>query len=202
MDLVHFESLYRRFPSKKAERRGWQTLARAAEERLLALGHIGTPALIPSFVHARVAAALWASGVPRRAALAAQSVLTLGAHAGLEVRILRDLGASPVVGVERDPKLVAVGQAVGLAAPTELVVADLWEFLAGDSRRWDRILVLAPQALSLSRLVQAARPRLAPAGRLSVLAHADQVADIPPAPRPLPALEGTMWAWVFGPFPA
>lgn len=169
LDHNSLESLYRYFPSRRAERERWRELAQAAAAELTEQGHYGLPALLPSFVHARVAAALAASGLVGRKALYSLNVLTLGAHAGLEVRIRQDFGAQAVLGVERDPRLVAVGHQVGLADPTSLMVADSWEFLADHQSTWHRILVLAPQRIAIAPLWRQARPRLTPQGCLVIL---------------------------------
>jgi protein-L-isoaspartate O-methyltransferase len=196
-DLNSLESLYRYFPTRSWERARWRELAQQAVLQLAEQGHYGLPALLPSFVHARVAAALAASGLIGRSSLRAMAILTLGAHAGLEVRILKDLGAGTVLGVERDPRLVAVGHQVGLADPASLVVGDSWEYLAESQSNWDRILVLAPQRLALRPLWDQAQRRLTGSGCLVVLAHRGEAFDLPPQAYPCPALEDTMLAWVF-----
>ncbi|MCL6562837.1 MAG: hypothetical protein K6U87_07495 [Firmicutes bacterium] len=197
LDLNSLESLYRYFPTRLRERARWRELAQQAATLLAEQGHYGLPALLPSFVHARVAAALAASGLIGRRSLQSMAILTLGAHAGLEVRILQDLGAGTVLGVERDPRLVAVGHQLGLADPASLVVGDSWEFLSENRSVWDRILVLAPQRLALTPLWDQARSRLTPTGCLVVLAHRGEASDAPPQANPRPALEDTMLAWVF-----
>jgi predicted TPR repeat methyltransferase len=123
-------------------------------------------------------------------------VLTLGCHVGLEDRILRDLGAGRVLGVEVDPRLVAVSRALGIVGEEEIVAAEMGAFLRQDERRWQRILVLAPQELDLSALAALALARLAPGGRLVVLAHHGALRAIPPGLEGRSALEGTMLAYV------
>ncbi len=81
----------------------------AVYQSLLARGHSGLPALIPGLVHARLATALLVAGYQSKSQLSSHSFLCLGCHAGLEVRILRDFGASHAEDVEIRQAVVQEG---------------------------------------------------------------------------------------------
>lgn len=195
-DLDSLEWLYQYLPASKELRSTWRSLARNAQNYLAKMAHHGLPALLVSFVHARVAAALAASDFPAEK-LPTADILTLGCHVGLENRMLRDLGAAKVLGVEQDPKLVQAGVNLGVVRADEIYLDDMERYLLKQQTVWDRILVLAPQTLDLDRVASLALPRLKAQGKLVVLAHHGTLYDLSPDAVPLSALEETMEAYVF-----
>ena len=164
--------------------------------RLDAHGHHGLPALVAGLVHARLATALLAAGWRAKSELRARSVLCLGCHAGLEVRMLRDFGVPRVHGVELRSLVVRESVEEGLVGAADISVGNWWAWLEapppGGRIAWDAIVALAPQDLALDRLWTAAEPHLAPTGRVVVVAHPAEVVRPAPEWRTGPALEGTM----------
>ncbi|CAB1128071.1 conserved protein of unknown function [Candidatus Hydrogenisulfobacillus filiaventi] len=190
MDLWSLQGLLEAWPGRPEEREAWRTFARRAEAALRerAPGHWPGPALVPGLLQARLAAALGLAGLTRGDRLRTR-VLTLGAHAGLEVRMLRDFGFE-AVGLEQRPELAAAGRDTGLLPPDSLVTADYRAYLADPGPAWPLILALAPEAVDPA-WIATARRRLAPEGQLVVVAY---WADLPAAwhSRARPVVEGLM----------
>ena len=193
-DWVSLEYLYQAFPSTPENRNLWRTAVQEIYYQLKAQGHHGLPALIPGLVHARVATALLAAGYRSNRNLRHQSFLCLGCHAGLEVRILRDLGAGRVYGLEIRRAVVESGMDAHLIESGEVAIADYWEVLhrPNPSATWDTIMLLAPEDVSLQVLWDTVRPHLVPGGRLAVVAQMSDVKEIPQEAYGGAALEGTM----------
>ena len=195
-DWQSLERVYRAFPSAAKQRSRWRQGAARVDARLGAQGHHSLPALVPCLVHARLATALLAAGWRAKSDLRAHSVLCLGCHAGLEVRMLRDFGVQDVHGVEIRALVVRESVAEGLVAAADISVGSFWDWLeapaSGGRLAWDATLALAPQDLALDRLWAAAEPHLAPAGRVVVVAHPPEVGTPGSEWRSGPALEGAM----------
>lgn len=190
-DLESLEWIFRQFPTQRQQRLQWRQIAAEVDRRLRNQHHWGTPALVPGLVHARVATALIVAGIRNKRVLLGKAILTLGAHAGLEVRILNDLGAY-AIGIERNSHVVSQAIDAGLVTSEQLIVADYWKFLRSDLRNWDLIISLAPQSLSLELLAVHAVPHLKSRGQLVVVAHDDEVVGKTGDFDVGPALEGTM----------
>lgn len=186
--VTYLDAVLQAWPASPPQRRRWLDFSRRLQ-RWPTGGRIETPALIPSLVRARLVAALTLAGLSP-ATLPGRRIVTLGAHMGLEVRMLRDGGAD-AVGVEHRPQLVRAGIHSGMLPADALIWDDALHYLEGPVRRLDALLWLAPQAVAWSRLMALALPWLRPTGVLAVVAHWP---DLPPAfrPRALPVLDGTM----------
>ncbi|NMP23667.1 class I SAM-dependent methyltransferase [Sulfobacillus harzensis] len=192
-DWVSLEYLFRAFPSSRVQRQAWRQACEAVDAALLARGHHGLPALIPGLVHARLATALLAAGYRSKRDLQERSFLCLGCHAGLEVRILRDFGASQALGIEIRPDVVAASLTAGLIAPGDVVVQDFWEYLKEMGHEtFDTVIALAPQRLPMERLWALSQSRLVVGGLMVVVAQDTDVLSIPQATTIGPAMEGTM----------
>lgn len=192
-DWQSLEMLFRAFPSTQGQRRAWRTTALRVDAALAARGHHGLPALVPGLVHARLATALLAAGYRSKGELSRRSFCLLGCHAGLEVRILRDLGAGWVRGVEQRADLVAEAVAAGLVSADSVWVGDYWDLLArGALPPCDEMLVLAPERLPVGHLWQVAGPTIREGGHLVVVAARADAEAIPEEAVSGPALEGTM----------
>ncbi len=192
-DWSSLEFVFRAFPSSRAQRQVWREMSQSIHQRLLQRGHMGLPALLPGLVHARLATALLAAGYRRRAQLANQSILCLGCHAGLEIRILKDFNAGDVRGVEIRSEVITEAVACGLIAQDDVWIGDFWDFLkSGYCGVWDEIVVLAPEQLSLAQLWPLAQESLLPGGHLVVVAQPSDVMDIPVGAAHGSAMEGTM----------
>ncbi len=192
-DWQSLEVLYRAFPSAEGHRRAWRCAARRADAALSTRGHHGLPALVPGLVHARVATALLAAGYRSSEELHGRTFCTLGCHAGLEVRILRDLGAGCAHGVELRGDVVAVAMAAGVVPADAIWVGNYWDLLARHALpTFDELLVLAPDHLLVDKLWEMARPTLRVDGHLVVVASPSDVDAIPAEALSGPALEGTM----------
>lgn len=105
-----------------------------------------------------------------------KSVLVLGLGAGtIPSLITKRFGPVPIVGVERDPEVVALGRAhFGLDLPNlEVVVGDAFEYVANCSRSFDLVIVDLYDGLQLARgalakpFLRQVRGLLAPGGRAS-----------------------------------
>ncbi len=192
-DWQSLEVLFRAFPSTQRQRRAWRTTTIRVDAALAARGHHGLPALVPGLVHARVATALLAAGYRSKDELRARSFCLLGCHAGLEVRILRDLGAGWVRGVEQRGDVVAEAVAAGLVTADAVWVGNYWDLLArGALPLCDEMLVLAPERLPLGQLWEAAGPTIREGGHLVVVATRADAEAVPAEAVSGPALEGTM----------
>lgn len=192
-DWQNLEVLFRAFPSNRTLRAAWRQAAREADAWLSERHHHGLPALLPGLVHARLATALLAAGFHHKSQLQGAAFLCLGCHAGLEVRILRDLGAGRVLGVERRSNVVEAGIRARVVEPRDIACHDYWDCLGEKSLgSWDVVLALAPENLSLGQLKTAARGSLNPRGRVVVVAEPHDVSDVPQDTRIGPAMEGTM----------
>lgn len=143
-------------------------------------------------VHARLATALLVAGYPDPTPLRHRSFLMLGSHAGLEVQILRDLGAATVTGIEKRADIVQAGILAQLVTADDLLITDYWVFLENRRDRWDTIIALAPENLSLERLAGYAGPRLTSAGHLIVIAAPQDITEVTEEWLTGPAMEGTM----------
>ncbi len=190
-DIESLEWILRQFPSRWQQRTQWRQMALEVDRALRDQHHWGIPALVPGLVHARVATALIVAGFRNKRALAGKSILTLGAHAGLEVRILGDLGAH-AIGIERNARVVSQAIDTGLVSSEQLIIGDYWAFLQAERRDWDLIMSLAPQSLNLELLATNAVPHLKSRGQLVVVAHYDEVVGRTEDFDFGPALEGTM----------
>jgi SAM-dependent methyltransferase len=185
----YLDAILCRWRATPAQRAAWRALV----ERLERLGTheaaLHSAALMPGLLQARLGAALTLAGYDR-SALQGARVLTLGAHVGLEVRMLRDWGAD-AVGVERAASLVRWGEGAGVTAPGTLIVADAASFLRQSRAAWDLILTLAPSDPAWTTWPETAAAALRPGGRFVAVAY---WRDIPVAwyDRLVPCVEGTM----------
>jgi hypothetical protein len=126
----------------------------------------GRPVLDEVFAHYLLTPAM-AQAEPR-----APRVLLLGLGAGTSARGLKETyPGARVVGVELDAEVVRLARAhFGLAADVEVHVGDARAFLAGDSRRYDAIIVDAfrfpyvPFHLTTREFAAAVAAHLAPGG--------------------------------------
>ena len=187
------EYLFRAFPSSLRERQQWRQASDAVDQALTTRGHYGLPALVPGLVHARLATALLAAGYRSKRDLLGRSFLCLGCHAGLEVRILRDFGASKVIGVEMRADVVEASINARLTDPGDVVVEDFWGYLSRtDGELFDTVMALAPQRLAVERLWERVKNWLVPGGPLVVVAQPGDITGKPQEVRQGPAMEGTM----------
>lgn len=192
-DWDSLEYLFRAFPSSLRKRRRWRLACQMVDQSLTLKGHHGLPALIPGLVHARLATSLLAAGYRSKRDIGGRRFLCLGCHAGLEVRILRDFGATEVLGVEIRSDVVQASLSAGLTAPGDVVVQDFWEYLTNTGEEtFDTVIALAPQRLPIGRLWASARNWLASKGHLTVVAQTADVFDVPKEALHGPAMEGTM----------
>ncbi len=192
-DWQSLERVFRTFPSTRKQRCLWREKSSTIYERLLNRNHKGLPALIPGLVHARLATALLVAGYRSKSQLSSRSFLCLGCHAGLEVRILRDLGAGHVGGIEIREVVVQAGIDHELVRSDEIQTGDFWQILMEDTTTiWDEIMALAPQSLSLDKLWETASGHLSPGGHLIVIAQDADLLDVPSHIDYGEAMEGTM----------
>lgn len=187
------EYLFRAFPSSVRQRQRWRQACDAVDQALSVRGHYGVPALVPGLVHARLATALLAAGYRSKRDLQGRSFLCLGCHAGLEVRILRDFGASKALGVEMRADVVQASLDAGLISPGDVVVQDFWGYLTkAHEGATDTVMALAPQRLAIERLWDRVEHWLVPGGKMVIVAQEGDVLVVPEEARQGPAMEGTM----------
>ena len=191
-DWESLERVFRAFPSRREERFAWRTACALVYQKLLVQGHMGLPALIPGLVHARLATALLAAGYRTKRQLAGRSLLCLGCHAGLEVRILRDFGAR-AEGLEIRQDVVEAAVNACLVQRGEVEAADYWEYLSQPPRalRHD-IFMLAPEEVPVETLWNAAKSHLTAKGHLVIVAQPSDMVGVPTVAERGVALEGTM----------
>jgi hypothetical protein len=187
--MWHLDFVLSHWTATPAQRRMWRTLS----ERLARqLGGNQAPALVPGLVQARLGTALLLGGY-LGPPLPSLRILTLGAHAGLELRMLRDWGAE-AIGIERNLTLVRAGIQTEVVGTEALLAAEATDYLTRScsvTHAYDLILILAPSDPAWPTWVDQASARLAPDGQLVVVAY---WSDLPVGWRTLatPCLEGTM----------
>ena len=187
--LWHLDFVLERWAATPDQRRTWRRLAELLIGRL---GERQAPALVPGLVQARVATALLLAGYPHPP-LPAERILTVGAHAGFEVRLLRDWG-SEATGIEQNPRVVQAGIEAGVVSSDALLSADAETHLAQALQKGCRYLLiamLAPSDPAWPTWLDLASSLLTRGGHLVILAYwADLPADWRIAATP--CLEGTM----------
>lgn len=168
-DLWSLDALLGSWPATPSQRRRWREGAQAAGTLLQSQGYWALPAVTPGLVQARVAAALLAAGVTR-SSIRGQKILTLGAHVGLEVRILRDWGAE-AQGIEQNRMVVEAGVQSQLVTPSDMVVGDVRTVLERDTGRFNHIIALAPSDPEWPSWIAPALERLTSDGSVVIVAY-------------------------------
>lgn len=168
-DLWSLDALLGAWSATPRQRRAWRRAAQNAEKLLRSPAHWDTPAILTGLVQARVATALMAAGL-RRADLLGRQILTLGAHIGLEARILRDWGAD-VRGVEQHRAIAGAGLQAHIVRMGDLEIGKALSVLEKDPRHYDHILALAPSDADWPSRICVGLQRLKPGGSFLVVAY-------------------------------
>lgn len=168
-DAWSLDALFERWPASPIQRQQWRKLTEALSRELSSQGHWSAPAISPGLVQARVATALTLARLDGDR-LHNSRILTLGAHTGMEVRILRDWGAR-AIGIESNASLVSIGRRLGVVPHSALLKAKAPSFLQKSHRMWDYIFCLAPAHFEFESWCAPIAKRLQADGKFVLLAY-------------------------------